>query len=398
MYRTGGRAAIAACVALLSALVVLQAGPSDAAVVRRKPRRPAPTPSTTAPAPATTTTVPAPTFTPATVAAVRAEADWALQAQLPDGALGHYVDKVKVWPYLANFTALGLARASEVTNDARYAAAAWRWLAWYQAHQDASGFVTDYDVVNGVAVSTGDMDSTDAYAGTFLVAARRTWLATGDTATLRTLQAGITNAVRAIEATQDADGLTWAKPAWKVKYLMDQAETWAGLRAAAALATALGDTALAQRATSGAARMQAGVDALWNQTTGAYDWAVHENGVRIATRWNVLYSDALQQAWAVAFGLVPPARAAQVMTRFGIEQPTWDEPAAVATYTSGTHATEYWPIAGWAFRQVGDATRATTAAANIRSAATTASRAWPYTPANAGQLIALLSADPRLLA
>jgi len=30
----------------------------------------------------------------------------------------------------------------------------------------------------------------------------------------------------------DADGLTWAKPSWHVKYLMDQAEVYAGLVAA----------------------------------------------------------------------------------------------------------------------------------------------------------------------
>jgi hypothetical protein len=325
---------------------------------------------------------------PALVAAVRAEADWALQAQMADGAIGHYVDRVRVWPYLANFTALGLARATEVTGDARYAAGAWRWLGWYQAHQDTTGFVTDYALTNGVMTSTGDMDSTDAYAGTFLLAALRTWRATGDRTTLRTLRAGIGKAVQAIGATQDADGLTWAKPAWRVKYLMDQAETLAGLRAAVDLSRVLGDKTLERSAAAMAARMQTGIDGLWNPGTGSYDWAVHEDGARAVTHWDLLYPDALQQAWAVAFGAVPAARATELMARFGTSQPRWDQPGAVGGY---------WPVAGWAYLRVGDAARAARAATSIGAAATTAGRAWPYTPANAAQLIGLLSADPRLL-
>ena len=396
MVRSGGRAAVGCGAVLMIIVLVLQATPSGAAARPRttisKATRKATTTTT-----AKATALKVPTFAPATVAAVRAEADWALQSQLADGALGHYVDRVKVWPYLANFTAMGLSRATEVTGDRRYAQAAWRWLAWYQAHQDAQGFVTDYDVVAGVPTSTGDMDSTDAYAGTFLLAARRNWQATGDTATLRTLRTGIAGAVRAIEATQDVDGLTWAKPAWKVKYLMDQAETWAGLRAAVELAGVLGDSALRRRAETDAARMLTGINGMWNGGAGSYDWAIHADGARTPTRWGVLYSDALQQAWAVAFGVVPPARATALMARFTAEQPLWADPASLATFTGGTQRAGYWPVAGWAFLRIGDAARAATAATSIQGGALSASRAWPYTPANAGQLIGLVSADPRLL-
>jgi hypothetical protein len=332
------------------------------------------------------------------LAAVRAEADWTLQAVLPDGAIAHHVDRVRIWPYLSNFATIGLARAGQLTGDGRYTTAAWRWLAWYQAHMDGTGFVTDYVVTNGVAVSTGDMDSTDAYAGMFLLAARRTWKATGDLAALQTLRPGITKAVTAIEATQDADGLTWAKPTWKVKYLMDQAETWAGLRAAVELAGALGDQALATRAAGDAARMKAGVDALWNPTVGAYDWAVHEDGARQVTRWNVLYSDALQQMWAVAFGMTTPARSAELADRFLASQPNFDRPTQLSTFDSGPAVTGYWPVAAWGLQRAGRTARATTAAANLRTAALDTARAWPFTPASAGQLVTLVSADPGLLA
>jgi hypothetical protein len=170
---------------------------------------------------------------------------------------------------------------------------------------------------------------------------------------------------------------------------MDQAETLAGLRAAAGMAGTLKDGALARRAAADAARMQTGIDGLWNATTGSYDWAVHEDGTRVATHWDVLYPDALQQAWAVAFGAVPGSRGPAVMARFDAEQPRWDQPS-----TAGG----YWPVAGWAFLRVGATARAADGAARILTGATDANRAWPYTPANAGQLIGLRSADPRLLA
>lgn len=317
---------------------------------------------------------------------VRADADWILSAQFSDGAIANYVDKVAVWPYLSHFAAVGLVRATEVTGDARYLNAAWRWLSWYQSKQDASGFVTDYVVKDGVLTSTGDMDSTDAYAGMFLVAAREAYRVSGDEAAVRGLRTGIVQAVRAIEATQQPDGLTWAKPAWKVKYLMDQAEAFAGLVAAADLARPLNDATLSQVATSDAIRMRLGIDALWNSTTNTYDWAVHENGVHIANDNSILYPDWLQQAWAVAFGLVDEPRATDLLTRFNSAQPNWAQPTATAMFSGGMETVGYWPQAAFAFAEVGSLV-APLAVSTIRGAGITANRAWPYTTATAGQLI-----------
>ena len=112
----------------------------------------------------------------------------------------------------------------------------------------------------------------------------------------------IAGAVRAIESTQDSDGLTWAKPSWHVKYLMDQAETYAGLVAAANIGDTLRMPKLAAHARGDARRLRAGVAKLWNPRVDAYDWAVHGDGVHAVTNWSVLYPDAMQQAWAVAFG------------------------------------------------------------------------------------------------
>jgi hypothetical protein len=338
------------------------------------------------------------TLTSTQIDAARSDADWLLSAQLPDGAITHYAPSDIVWPYLAGFAALGLVRATEVTGDPKYLEATWRWLSWYQAHQDANGFVTDYVVENGVLRSTGDMDSTDSYAGMFLLGARKAWAVSGDTARLAGLRAGIEGAVRAIEATQDVDGLTWAKPAWRVKYAMDQSEAYAGLRAAAELAGVLGDSALATRARDDADRLQMGFESLWNPTTGAYDWAKHENGARQPTDWSILYPDALQQAWPVGFGLVSGPRSTELMARFDAAQPNWDRPGAMAVNASGPAPVEYWTVAGWAFARIGQPARAALAGDRMRAAAMAVDRAWPFHTGIAGSLVTLGTADANYLA
>jgi hypothetical protein len=360
---------------------------------------PQPTRTTTVPGTTTAsmTTATPPTTDPATAAAIARDARWILRAQLPDGAIATHLDHAAIWPYLGNYAAIGLVEATRRAGDRRYLQAAWRWLAWYQAHQDARGFVTDYRRSGGVMVSTGDMDSTDAYAGTFLLAARAALRASGDRARLATLRRGIGLAVRAIEATQDRDGLTWAKPSWRVKYLMDQAETYAGLRAASDLALALDDPALAGRATDDADRLRAGVAALWNPATGAYDWAKHDTGARQRTNWRVLYPDALQQVWAVAFGLVDPERASWLVARFGVAQPRWDRPMATAVYDNGRRAVGYWALVGWAYARIGQPQRAHDAAARIRAAAAVTRRQWPFTPSDAAQLVVLQAPSIDLL-
>ena len=329
-----------------------------------------------------------PSASGAGVADVRADADWILKSQLPDGAIANYVDRQAVWPYLSNFAAMGLARATGVTGDRKYLNAAWWWLGWYQAHQDAQGFVTDYAIVNGKTVTTGSMDSTDSYAGTFLLAVREAYRQRSEIEYVRALGTGIARAVTAIEATQQPDGLTWAKPAWRVKYLMDQAETYAGLLAAAELSRAVGNTTLANRATADAVRMRQGVANLWNATTASYDWALHDSGAHVVTRWSVLYSDSLQQAWAVAFGMVDAPRAGTLAGSFNAMQPNWAKPLATAIFDGGTQNVGYWPVAGLSLTLVGNAAGAL-GATTIRTAALSSGRAWPFTTASAGQLILL---------
>ena len=334
----------------------------------------------------------------AAVDAIRAEASWIRDAQRPDGAIEPEPDVGEILPYMGNYAVLGLARAASEFHDQADRDAAWRWLSWYQAHQDKAGFVTDYDVADGIETSTGTYDSTDAYAGTFLAAAAATWQADPDKARLRALAPGIGRAAAAIQATQTTDGLTWAKPGYDEQLLMDNAEVYGGLRSAVALATALGESALAVRATVDARRVAVGVASLWNRDADGFDWAKALNGTISTPHWTILYPDVMENVWALAYGLASPTQAKSILFHLHRQQPSWAKPdLAAASNTDGVVSQQpvgYWPIAGWALILAGQNSGALDAAVTISAGAAAKQRTWPYTVGDAGELIALQSGWP----
>jgi hypothetical protein len=339
-----------------------------------------------------------PTGVRAEVTWIRDDASWIRAAQLPDGAIEPVPGYGRILPYLASYAALGLARAASELHDQADAAAAWRWLTWYQDHQDAAGFVTDYEVAGGTETSTQAYDSTDAYAGMFLAAAGGAGQAAPAQARLKSLARGITQAVAAIEATQTADGLTWAKPGYREKLLMDNAEAYGGLRSAVTLATALGKPALATRATMDAHRVAAGVASLWNPHSGGFNWARASNGTSSAPSWTVLYPDAMENVWAIAYGLAAPAQAASILSHLERMQPRWAEPDQSGLIDTGGVVSQqpvgYWPEAGWALTLTSQKNQALHAAATISAGAAARQRTWPFTTGDAGGLIALQSGWP----
>lgn len=348
------------------------------------------------------------TVTAAARATIVAQADWILSSQMADGAIASgpvpsWSPTVHVFPYLANYGAIGLARATAVTGDPSYAAGAWRWLQWYGAHeQPGTGYVEDTQIANTpqeTATPLGTEDSTDAYAGTFLLAAYDTEVADPNPGALHALGPAIAGAVAAIRSTQQPDGLTWAQPTYKAAYLMDESESYAGLQAARALQTELGNTAAASVAASAAASMAAGVASLWRPADDGFAWAAFPSGATTAVNWSYLYPDAMEQAWPVAFGLTTAQQSATVLGALTAHAPQWDEPNASKSMrgTSGQTPVGFWPLVSWAFEQAGQTAAAQQAAASIWQAAQP-HLGWPFTVADAGELIVAESGGPTLAA
>lgn len=326
------------------------------------------------------------------VSEAQADADWLMGAVLTsgsmDGAIASYPDKQHIRPYMANLAALGLVRATEVTGDTKYINAVWDYASWYANHLDGSNYMHDYDLINGSwvaapnAVLSNPYDSTDAYAGTYLMMIRAAYRVNPDIAKLASLRLSLHSALAAIASTTQSDGLSWATPTYTVKLLMDNVESYQGLRAAEQLGDILDDTSLQSSAKSYADSAWVGLESLWSSSNGYYYWARHANGAQQAVNWGTLNPDTMTQGWTTAFLVATGARANNLLNQISLFQPYWDKP--------GSNGGTYDDIAmGWGFAAVGNTSRALSAAANFRSAAIAANRAWPFTTMAAGELIVL---------
>ncbi|HHT26596.1 MAG TPA: hypothetical protein GXZ82_05055 [Firmicutes bacterium] len=171
--------------------------------------------------------------------ALKQAVGYILAAQQRDGAILVAPTQGRIVPYFANYAAFGLIAAHQLGLNANALPAAQRWIRWYANHMDEHGYVHDYSGFYPLYQDTGDMDSTDAYAGTFLALVWRYYQVTRDDEFLRSLEKPVRQAVAAILSTMNADYLTWAKPTYKVKYLMDNLEVWFGFVAAVNIAAVL---------------------------------------------------------------------------------------------------------------------------------------------------------------
>jgi hypothetical protein len=86
------------------------------------------------------------------------------------------------------------------------------------------------------------------------------------------------------------------------------------------------------------------------------------------------------------------------LSHLGQTQPWWTEPdQSTSIGTNGDVSQQpvgYWPVGGWALLLTGQKSQALSAAAIIGTGAAAQRRTWPFTTADAGELIALRSGWP----
>lgn len=217
-------------------------------------------------------------------------------------------------PYFANLAGIGLAQAYPYTRNPAHLQAVAKWLRWYANHLNPDGTIGDYNLQDGNLQPTGDCDSTDSYAATFLEALHHYTEAGGERRLLTELYPAVNRVAGAIRLTLQKDGLTWAKPTHRVKYLMDNVEVFRGWQSASWLTQAMGRKAEARNLKDLAERtLQAIDETLWHEGKGYYAWAMHENGVR-ETRLDRWYPDVMAQLMAIAW-LPPSARRKRLFAR-----------------------------------------------------------------------------------
>jgi len=124
---------------------------------------------------------------------------------------------------------------------------------------------------------------------------------------------------------QDRDGLVWAGPTQRWKFLMDNAENYRGLRDWAWLLRELGHDAEAAIAGEQAEAVRAGLEGrLFEAERGQFYWGDGLLGRRRAQagRW---YPDLVSQLYPLLNGVVGPAdeRATTAYERLGESFPRW---------------------------------------------------------------------------
>ncbi len=188
-----------------------------------------------------------------------AASKWVSQFSQSDGAILYVPGQIE--PYFANIAAIGM------TKDPNRMPQVVGWMKWYINHLNwpdkwgLYGTMYDYTVSHGIETPTQTADSTDSYAATFLTLAWNAWQS-GD-ANARSYILGLSYQLDVIGGvliqTQQSDGLTWAKPDYEIKYLMDNCEAYRGLRDLASLyQNAFGDAARAAYYNTAADAMQNG--------------------------------------------------------------------------------------------------------------------------------------------
>lgn len=199
-------------------------------------------------------------------------------------------------PYFANLAARALLRAPDNV------AAVERYMDWYIAHLNPDGTIDDFRVENGQEVASGDFDSADSYAATFLSLTAEWVEAGGDVAWIARHRADLDRVAGAIVAVTDRDGLTWAKQGYPAKLLMDNCEVFRGWTDWARLLRQLGDTAGAKAAQRRADRLQQGLGR-FVQRDGLWAWALNQQGGYSAADTRRFYPDAVAQVFPLIWGL-----------------------------------------------------------------------------------------------
>jgi hypothetical protein len=166
-----------------------------------------------------------------------------------------------------------------------------------------TGTIYDFRVAGDGSLSpTNDYDSVDGYAGTFLYLLKMYYDKTGDRDLLTAHWEKIENVAYLISYLQDDDGLTHVTAKQKVKYLMDNAESYAGVSAYLALGNAVGkgDRKYYEEVR---ASIRTGIqEVMYDEKRGNYIWALNGKE-RFISNMNKFYPDAYANILLFAYDL-----------------------------------------------------------------------------------------------
>ncbi|MBO5935362.1 MAG: hypothetical protein J6Q94_07710 [Clostridia bacterium] len=227
-------------------------------------------------------------------------------------------------PYFADFAALALLDdADEYADEVK------KYTDWHFDHLNTKeidcngidGTIYDYIItvadgkVTGETVKETDgkktYDSTDSYAATFLMVLEKYYEKTNDADYILSHCKDIERIVNAMLSTLHK-GLTFAKPDYEVKYLMDNSEVYEGAIAAFALFRDVicpSDSSYdktAEKCEKTAEKIVAAIEKyLWNASENHYESAIfRDRKAAYEFSWDEYYPDATAQLFPIIHGVI----------------------------------------------------------------------------------------------
>ena len=347
------------------------------------------TPTSTPTSTQTPTPTPSPRPTPTPTSSYQSDltatANWLKTNSVAgDGAILYGASKIN--PYYSNLAAIGL------THDPASYSTVQRWMQWYINHLNwpdkwgLYGTMYDYSYSSGAETSLNTADSTDSYAATFLSLALA-FYQTGDPSAqgyIKTLAYQLDVIGGVLKQTQQSDGLTWSKPDYQIKYLMDNCEGYRGLRDLALLfQIAFGDATKAAYYNAVADQMLQGINSMWMNGS----WAVYKNGSGnlAAPKMATWYPDATSQIFPALEGVVSATdpRAVQAYDNLNAAWAGWPS----LSYSSQDPFP--WILVGAAAAVMGDRERSNTFAQSIDSKYVSKGFPWTFYSAEGGWFMRL---------
>ena len=251
------------------------------------------------------------------------ETAWIASLQLENGAIPMTRvenGEVTVNPYFADFAALAL-----LDNADKYAENVRSYMNWHFQHLNTEQ--TDYNGIDGTIYdykvtlengkiskeeSKGSYDSTDSYAATFLMVLEKYYDKTGDGEYIVEFSDDIVRIVNAMLCTLNR-GLTYAKPDYKVKYLMDNCEVYEGLVAAKNVLEVLQEndcvnSIFVKKCKYAAEKVSDKLESkLWSKKGNYYKTGIFaDNNEIFDFSWEEFYPSATAQLFPVSCGVISP--------------------------------------------------------------------------------------------
>lgn len=249
------------------------------------------------------------------------ETAWLASLQLENGAIPMTKNPngtVTMNPYFADIAALAL-----LDNAEKYAENVKAYMDWHFSHLNTAetdynrmdATIYDYNITleNGKIVkeeSKGTYDSTDSYAATFLTVVNKYYEKTGDKEYVIANANDIARVAEAMLYTLQM-GLTYAKPDYKVMYLMDNCEVYEGCVSAANLLKVISSESSSYDITAtktdyAATWIKSTIESkLWNAQGKYYDAGIFTDGsAAFEFTWEEFYPCATAQLFPIVHGLI----------------------------------------------------------------------------------------------